>query len=148
MAGSGVTEYIGPIVAPHWEGDWTNTTTYTPLAMVTYQGNSFMSRQNVPIGASITNQKFWVEVGNYNAQVEEYRQTVLTFDTRITANANAISEETLSRTNADENLQSQLNPLKEQLNTLQEQLKTLYESLKSGRTYDQLKTNGFVYREE
>lgn len=91
-----VREYIGsryvPIFGRKDEDTiiWDNTGTYEPLTVVLYQGNSYTSRQFVPVGIDITNEEFWAQTGNYNAQVEQYRQAVLTFDGRITGNTNAI----------------------------------------------------------
>lgn len=80
-----VREYIGARYVPIFMGEWDNTATYEPLSIVMYQGASYTSRQYVPIGVPITNETFWALSGNYNAQVEAYRQEVLTFDSRIDA---------------------------------------------------------------
>lgn len=53
---------------------WDNTAPYEPLTIVLYQGNSYTSRQYVPIGVDIANEEFWANTGNYNAQIEQYRQ--------------------------------------------------------------------------
>lgn len=80
-----VREYIGsryvPIFGRKDEESiaWDNTKPYEPLTIVLYQGNSYTSRQYVPIGIEITNQTFWALTGNYNAQVEAYRQEVETY---------------------------------------------------------------------
>ena len=63
---------------------WDNTGTYEPLTIVLYQGNSYTSRQFVPAGVEITNQTYWANTGNYNAQVEAYRQEVLGVTENIT----------------------------------------------------------------
>ena len=84
---SGIThkQYIGsryvPIFGRKNENSiiWDNTGTYEPLTIVLYQGNSYTSRQFVPIGIDITNTAYWANTGNYNAQVEQYRQDVLRF---------------------------------------------------------------------
>ena len=98
-----VTQYIGaryvPITANPIE--WSNANAYEPLTIVTYQGNSYTSRQYVPVGIDITNDNYWALTGNYNAQVEQYRQEVLTFDNRIAANTTAIEGEISARENAD-----------------------------------------------
>lgn len=86
-----VREYIGARYVPIFMGEWDNTVTYEPLSIVTYQGNSYTSRQAVPTGIAITNETFWTLTGNYNAQVEAYRAEVQTFNERITDNANAIN---------------------------------------------------------
>lgn len=80
-----VREYIGARYVPILMGDWDNTRTYEPLSVVMYQGNSYTSRQFVPAGIAITNTVYWAATGNYNAQVESYRQEVQNFDGRIDA---------------------------------------------------------------
>ena len=72
-----VREYVGARYVPLYIGDWDNTVTYEPLSIVTYQGNSYTSRQYVPSGIDINNTQYWICSGNYNAQVEAYRQEVV-----------------------------------------------------------------------
>ena len=98
----GVTQYVGARYVPLFAEplEWDKTKAYEPLTIVLYQGNSYTSRQYVPVGVELTNESFWAETGNYNAQVEQYRQEVKSFDGRITANANAIETETTNRTAA------------------------------------------------
>ena len=75
-------EYIGsryvPIFGRKGEDttNWDNLAPYEPLTVVTYQGNSYISRQYVPAGIEITNTNYWVSTGVYNAQVEAYRREV------------------------------------------------------------------------
>lgn len=78
-----VREYIGARYVPLFMGDWDNTKTYEPLSIVQYEGNSFTSRQYVPEGIDIANTVYWANTGNYNAQVEAYRQEVQGFEQRI-----------------------------------------------------------------
>ena len=78
-----VREYIGARYVPLMMGDWDNTKTYEPLSIVLYQGNSYTSTQYVPTGIEITNEQYWAETGNYNAQVEAYRQEVLAISEQI-----------------------------------------------------------------
>lgn len=68
--------YIGARYVPIFGGDWDNTKTYEPLVIVTNQGNSYTSVTFVPIGIDINNTTYWALTGNYNAQVEQYRQEV------------------------------------------------------------------------
>ena len=95
----GTRQYIGaryvPIFGRKGEEsiEWDNSAPYEPLTIVLYQGNSYTSRQYVPVGVEITNQEFWALTGNYNAQVEQYRRDVQAFDGRISANATAIANE-------------------------------------------------------
>lgn len=87
-----VTQYIGARYVPLFADplEWNANNEYEPLTIVLHQGNSFTSRQFVPRGIDISNTEFWANTGNYNAQIEQYRQEVATFDGRITENANAI----------------------------------------------------------
>lgn len=117
-------EYIGARYVPLFAEplQWDATRTYEPLTIVLYRGNSYTSRQAVPANIDISNTIYWAqtgnynaqieqyrqEVGNYNAQVEQYRQEVQTFDGRITQNATDISDEETARTNADTALDNRL----------------------------------------
>lgn len=93
----GTRQYIGaryvPIFGRKDEAsiEWDNTGEYEPLTIVLYQGNSYTSRQFVPVGVEITNQEFWAITGNYNAQVEQYRRDTLA--------AKATAEEALTIAN-------------------------------------------------
>lgn len=73
-----VTQYIGaryvPLLADPVE--WSSTKSYEPLTIVTHEGNSYTSRQYVPVGIDISRDEFWALTGNYNAQVEMYRGEV------------------------------------------------------------------------
>ena len=66
--------YVGLRYVPLFDGDWDNTKNYEPLTIVNYQGNSYTSKTYVPSGTSIDNTTFWSITGNYNAQVEAYRE--------------------------------------------------------------------------
>ena len=79
-----VREYKGARYVPLFMGDWDVDADYEPLSIVQYQGNSYTSRQAVPHGVDITNTAYWAVTGNYNAQVEAYRQEVLAYNSRIT----------------------------------------------------------------
>lgn len=95
----GVRQYVGARYVPVFADplEWSSTQGYAPLTVVLHEGNSYTSRQSVPVGIDINNTAYWAETGNYNAQIDAYRQEVLAFDGRITANANAISAETQAR---------------------------------------------------
>lgn len=69
--------YIGNRYVPKILSDetpWVNTTEYEALTVVMYQGNSYTSRKTVPTGIDIMNKDYWSCTGNYNAQVDQYRQ--------------------------------------------------------------------------
>lgn len=90
--------YVGARYVPIYDGAWSSSKKYEPLVVVQYQGNSYTSKTYVPAGVNPTNENYWAQSGNYNAQVEEYRQEVreLTtlvngFNNRITANSSDIT---------------------------------------------------------
>lgn len=95
----GVRQYVGARYVPVFADpmEWSSTRGYESLTVVLHEGNSYTSRQSVPVGIDIDNTAYWAETGNYNAQIEAYRQEVLAYDGRITANANAIDAETQAR---------------------------------------------------
>ena len=67
-------QYVGARYVPKVMGEWNKALQYEALSIVTYQGNSFTSKIPVPANIDISNKTYWVNTGNYNAQVEAYRQ--------------------------------------------------------------------------
>lgn len=76
-------QYKGMRYVPIFDGDWDSTKDYDPLVIVSYQGNSYTSRTFVPAGTDISNETYWALTGNYNAQVEAYRQEVATLSDTV-----------------------------------------------------------------
>lgn len=70
-------QYVGARYVPKLMGEWNKALQYEPLSIVTYLGNSFTSKVPVPVNIDISNTDYWVNTGNYNAQVEEYRREAL-----------------------------------------------------------------------
>lgn len=68
--------YIGARYVPLVMGAWSATVNYEPLSIVTFEGNSYTSKTFVPAGTPVSNKTYWAATGNYNAQVELYRQEV------------------------------------------------------------------------
>lgn len=89
------TQYIGARYVPLFAEplDWNSDSVYEALTIVYYAGNSYTSRQAVPKGIDITNEKYWALTGNYNAQIEAYRKEVKAMDGRVTENAQKIADE-------------------------------------------------------
>ena len=119
----GVRQYVGARYVPVFADplEWSDTIGYEPLTVVLHEGNSYTSRQTVPVGIDIGNATYWAETGNYNAQIEAYRREVLAYDGRITANdgritvnANAIAAETQARINGDNALALRIDSLSKQ----------------------------------
>jgi len=71
-------QYIGARYVPVFANpiEWDNLRSYEALTIVTYQGTSYTSKKNVPVGIDLDNKEYWVATGNYNAQVENYRREV------------------------------------------------------------------------
>ena len=101
---SGKNVYVGHRYVPKIMGDWDDTQIYEPLSIVQYQGNSFTSRQYVPSGVEITNEEYWASTGNYNAQVEQYRQDVRNLEN----NVNNVNDEVIAARNGEDNLKSRI----------------------------------------
>lgn len=125
---SGVREYIGARYVPVFANppEWDDTRGYEPLTVVLHKGNSFTSTQYVPTGIDINDTEYWAETGNWNAQIEAYREEVLRYDGRITQNADdikanmaaikantaAIADEATARASADDALALSLDNMK------------------------------------
>lgn len=95
-------QYIGaryvPLFAEPYQ--WDGTKEYEPLTIVYDKGNSYTSRQYVPSGIDILDDQFWALTGNYNAQVEQYREEVITYNERINKAQNAADSATDKATEA------------------------------------------------
>lgn len=95
----GARQYVGARYVPifgrkgetsiEWDG---GLAPYEPLTIVLHDGNSYTSRQFVPIGIDITDTAFWAETGNYNAQVEAYRNDVLRLSESVSELETTIEE--------------------------------------------------------
>ena len=70
--------YVGARYVPLFADplQWSSANTYEPLTIVVNEGNSYTSRTYVPVGIDISNTDYWALTGNYNAQIEQYRQEV------------------------------------------------------------------------
>lgn len=126
----GVTQYVGARYVPLFANpaQWTNDRQYEPLTIVLHQGNSFTSMQYVPIGIDINNEEFWAQTGNYNAQVEQYRQEVREYSKKVATLENTQTQqgatiETLKSTT--ENLGKSVNALNTKVENQGETIATL-----------------------
>ncbi len=108
-----VTQYIGSRYVPLFADpvEWSAQNTYEPLTIVLHEGNSYTSKQAVPKGVDINNEAFWALTGNYNAQVESYRQevyrvrnSIIELQSKDTELETAITGEATARENADDEL--------------------------------------------
>lgn len=69
-------QYIGARYVPKFADpiEWDNLRSYEAMEIVTYLGTSYTSKKPVPTGVELNNSEYWVVTGNYNAQVEKYRE--------------------------------------------------------------------------
>ena len=112
-----VKQYVGARYVPKFANpiEWAADTSYEALTIVTFNNASYTSKIQVPptVGNPANNPKYWALTGNYNAQVEEYRQHVVNYkqetDTAIN-NVNAtVQKEVTDRNNADIALKEEVN---------------------------------------
>lgn len=68
---NGVT-YVGERYIPKFDGMWTNEKLYEPLTIVSYEGNSYISKSHIPVGVSVTNENYWLKCGEFNPQIQDY----------------------------------------------------------------------------
>lgn len=90
-------KYVGARYVPLIKGEWLSSISYEPLTVVLWQGNSYTSKCFVPVGVNIDNEGYWVQSGNYNAQVDFYRQDVQDVKTNI-KNLENVSQLEVQRT--------------------------------------------------
>lgn len=76
-------QYVGARYVPKLMGEWNKALQYEALCIVTYMGNSFTSKVPVPPNVEISDGNYWVNTGNYNAQVEGYRNDVKKLESNI-----------------------------------------------------------------
>lgn len=82
-------QYVGARYVPKIMGEWNKALQYEALSVVTYMGNSFTSKVPVPANSvEINNTDYWINTGNYNVQVEEYRKET----ERVATDLNAITD--------------------------------------------------------
>lgn len=73
-----IRNYVGARYVPKFADpiEWQANTSYEAMVIVTYNNSSYTSKIPVPasVGNPAENSSHWVLTGNYNAQVEEYRE--------------------------------------------------------------------------
>lgn len=77
-----VKQYIGARYVPKFfenpdgSNDWLPNVQYEPITVVTFAGNSYTSKKNVPATAGNPTEasEYWASTGIYNAQIDVYRE--------------------------------------------------------------------------
>lgn len=111
-------QYVGARYVPKIMGEWNKALQYEALSVVTYMGNSFTSKVPVPANVEINNTDYWVNTGNFNAQVEEYRKETL--EAKQLANNTNTDLQTFKKnqTNTNNEINTEINSTTSALNNL------------------------------
>lgn len=87
-----IRNYVGARYVPKFADpvEWQANTSYEAMVIVTYNNASYTSKVPVPptVGNPTENSNYWALTGNYNAQVEEYRQETADIKTNLTSHIN------------------------------------------------------------
>ena len=111
-------QYVGARYVPKIMGEWNKSLQYEALSVVTYMGNSFTSKVPVPANVEINNTDYWVNTGNYNAQVEEYRKETLEAK-QLANNTNTdLQAFKKNQTNTNNEINNEINSTTSALNNL------------------------------
>lgn len=96
-----VRQYVGARYVPKFyqnsqnplRSDWESNKAYEALTIVQYNNSSYTSKIPVPtgIGNPAQNPTYWVNTGDYNAQVEQYRQETVALGNDVGKNATNIN---------------------------------------------------------
>ena len=82
-----VRQYVGARYVPKFADPtaWTSGTSYEAMTIVTYNNSSYTSKLPVPatVGNPADNPDYWALTGNYNAQVEQYRQETENYTAQV-----------------------------------------------------------------
>ena len=54
-------QYMGAYM-PTYNGEWDNSNVYPPLSVVSYNGDLYMAKQEVPVGIAINSAEYWEQV--------------------------------------------------------------------------------------
>lgn len=111
-------QYVGARYVPKIMGEWNKALQYEALSVVTYMGNSFTSKVPVPANVEINNTDYWVNTGNYNAQVEEYRKEALAAKELANNTNSNLQEFKKNQSNTNTELNDKINLTTNALNEL------------------------------
>ena len=82
-----IRNYVGARYVPKFADpvEWQANTSYEAMVIVTYNNASYTSKVPVSptVGNPAENSNYWALTGNYNAQVEEYRQETEEIKTKV-----------------------------------------------------------------
>lgn len=76
-------KYIGARYAPRFVGAWAKSKPYAALDVVYTENRSYVARQAVPPDTEITNNAYWIQSSDWNAQVAEYNEKVEAYQKEV-----------------------------------------------------------------
>ena len=134
-------QYIGARYVPKFADPiaWDRNNSYEGLTIVTYLNNSYTSKKAVPAGTEITNSEYWAVTGNYNAQVELYRQET----EKVSKKVNELDTTVNTLETNVTNLSESINTLKTNVTNLSGSVNTLKGDV-ADNTNDITSLNNFV----
>lgn len=136
--------YIGHRYVPKIMGEWDKRYQYEGLSIVTYKGASYTSKKRVPIGIDISNEEYWVLTGNYNAQIEHYRQEVSQSKSDILENKSKIETNELKTLN-NKNKINHLNSIIKNINDYPRYENETDDAPRINRALQSLENNEILY---
>lgn len=95
--------YVGHRYVPKIFGEWDKRNSYEGLSIVTHKGLSYTSKQHVPVGIDIEDEKYWVVTGNYDVQVEYYRKEVQDLDKKLDSEVDQLNNKMSTEINRIDN---------------------------------------------
>lgn len=109
-----VRQYVGARYVPKFADPlaWQSGTSYEALTIVQYNNSSYTSKIPVPanVGNPADNPTYWALTGNYNAQVEAYREATVAVQESLNETEQNLANEIEARENADNTINHRLNP--------------------------------------
>lgn len=111
-------QYVGARYVPKIMGEWDKNIPYEALSIVTYRGNSFTSKIPVPAKVDIGDETYWVNTGNYNVQVEEYRKETLEAKQLANNTSTDLQAFKKNQTNTNNEINKKIDSTTSALNTL------------------------------
>ena len=130
-----VKQYIGARYVPEFASpvEWAADTSYEALTIVTFNNASYTSKVQVPptVGNPANNPQYWVLTGNYNAQVEQYRQETENYN----AQAEQYRQETKNYNAQVEQYRQETENYNAQVEQHRQQTEKMLNTLTQGRTF-------------
>lgn len=93
-----IDELVASGFMPSFGGTWDNTKSYLKYTIVYYSenGNSYMAKQDVPVGIAITNEDYWQIISNYSSQLNDILEQIAQIEEEVNTLKEYTAEKDLS----------------------------------------------------